>query len=618
MIVDALDNVTINAIALGSIPFIIEKVAPTNSFFISGSGNVGIGTNAPLNALDVIGDVSASTYFGDGSNLTGISAGFWTGSDDYISRKSDVQISGSVSISGSLTTIKNVTFGNISSSATLEVVGDIVSTGLLWTERLSADEGTAWVLVSYGNGLFVSLQGGGGATKVMTSPDGINWTSGSNAEANNWRGMVYGNGLFVAVSIDGANRVMTSPDGINWTSRSATEVNTWNAVTYGNGLFVAVSDNGINQVMTSPDGINWTPHSSSEDNSWNAVTYGNGLFVAITTSGTNQVMTSPNGITWTARAHDEANNLQSLVYGNGLFVSVASTGTNRVMTSPDGITWTSRPAAANLAWSSVTYGNGLFVALAQSGTNRIMTSPDGITWISRLAPISFNVWNQVTYANGIFVAVAGSGTSRVMTSGKMEVNEPSHNNNFQGGMTIYGNVGMGVVTASATLHVSGAISASTYFGDGSNLTGISAGFWTGSDDYISRDSDVKITGSLYIATASINEGLSNFLVWDSGSGQISRRGSSGGGTSGTSGNSGTSGTSGIDVGTTLTGSYWTGSIGNDYINRQSNVQITGSLFISSSLFLATASINDGLSDFLVWESGSGQIQRSTIIDGGAF
>jgi hypothetical protein len=84
--------------------------------------------------------------------------------------------------------------------------------------------------------------------------------------------------LFVAVAFSGSgNRVMTSPDGISWTSRSSAADNNWNSVTYGtpnsSPFFVAVADSGSgNRVMTSPDGINWTIRSSASDNNWNSVT----------------------------------------------------------------------------------------------------------------------------------------------------------------------------------------------------------------------------------------------------------------------------------------------------------------------------------------------------------
>jgi hypothetical protein len=68
---------------------------------------------------------------------------------------------------------------------------------------------------------------------------------GSAGYFNNWRSVTYGNNLFVAVADTGTgNRVMTSPDGINWTIRTSAADNNWFSVTYGNGIFVAVAYTG--------------------------------------------------------------------------------------------------------------------------------------------------------------------------------------------------------------------------------------------------------------------------------------------------------------------------------------------------------------------------------------
>ena len=56
---------------------------------------------------------------------------------------------------------------------------------------------------------------------TLQAQTGTTWTSRTSATDNSWNSVTYGNGLYVAVSSSGTgNRVMTSPDGINWTSRT--------------------------------------------------------------------------------------------------------------------------------------------------------------------------------------------------------------------------------------------------------------------------------------------------------------------------------------------------------------------------------------------------------------
>jgi hypothetical protein len=216
--------------------------------------------------------------------------------------------------------------------------------GVTWTTRNSQSD-INWSSVIYGNGTFVAVSNTGGTSRVLTSTDGITWTLRNIAAANAlnaWYSVTYGNGLFVAVSnnsynggVGGTDRVITSPDGINWTART-TPTNNWYSVTYGNGIFVAVAQTGTgNRVMTSPDGINWTSQTSAADSNWNSVTYGEGLFIAVANAGAgSRVMTSPDGINWTARSAAAANSWMAVTYGNGKFVAVSNTGSgNRVMSS---------------------------------------------------------------------------------------------------------------------------------------------------------------------------------------------------------------------------------------------------------------------------------------------
>lgn len=297
-----------------------------------------------------------------------------------------------------------------------ETIKLTISQRILGSWAVKTTPANSWNSVVYGNGLFVAVAFDGTGNRVMTSPDGITWTSRTSAADNAWQNVTYANGLFVAVSADGANRVMTSPDGITWTSRSAAAPNQWNEVAYGNGLFVAVAASGVgNRVMTSPDGITWTSRTSAADNGWQAVVFGNGLFVTVANTGSgNRVMTSNDGITWTIRASASDKNWLDVAYGNGLFAAI-SYGGDQVMTSHDGITWTSISVTARL-WTSITYGNGLFVVL-NFGDVFGLVSNDGITWNS-INITTANQWNGVTYANGLFVGVGvgAASTTRAILS----------------------------------------------------------------------------------------------------------------------------------------------------------------------------------------------------------
>jgi hypothetical protein len=281
------------------------------------------------------------------------------------------------------------------------------------------------------------------------------WYAANSAEANSWRGVKYGNGLYVAVADTGTNRVMTSPDGINWTARSA-PIGSYKSITYGNGLFVAV---GSNCAMYSSDGINWYS-SSILASSWNAVTYGNGFFVAVANSGSPRLAstTSPdvnwgypyssaNTGVWNAITYDITRN-KFLVVGtetkilassstpnNGnewstytnvlptavwLGAAVDSAGKAVVVSATDaypayysldgGVSWINGNAPGGPDWNAIAASsvNDTFVAIANNGTNRILATTDAATWSTQASP-QVAAWRDVTNGGGKYVAVAESG-----------------------------------------------------------------------------------------------------------------------------------------------------------------------------------------------------------------
>ena len=290
--------------------------------------------------------------------------------------------------------------------------------------------------LTYGNGLFVAaLYSGTTPNKVMTSPDGINWTIRQAVGAIGWHaaafgipstGIYAGQGLFVVLAFDGTQRLMTSPDGINWTVRTTATLDSivWVHLTYGNGYFVAGSLG--TSLAYSSDGITWINFTVAISNYW-CVGYGNGVFVAVsTTTGNtaNRVYRSTNnGVSWTGYSVIADNAWSYITYGNGIFVAVSSSGTgNRVMTSPDGITWTLRSTPADYSFITIAFGNGLFVVSTNStNANQFMTSPDGINWTMKSVPYNY-AWRFITYGlvNGIgtFVTIvdADNVTPNVMVA----------------------------------------------------------------------------------------------------------------------------------------------------------------------------------------------------------
>jgi hypothetical protein len=119
---------------------------PDDDWTVSGddvyreTGNVGIGTTSPTRSLDVNGAVNAATYYGDGSNLTGISGttdNDWTISGDDVYHETG-----------------NVGIGTTSPAIRLDVDGEINSDSLykLRGETILAAEGLGNLHIGAGAG----------------------------------------------------------------------------------------------------------------------------------------------------------------------------------------------------------------------------------------------------------------------------------------------------------------------------------------------------------------------------------------------------------------------------------------------------------------------------------
>ncbi len=166
-------------------------------------------------------------------------------------------------------------------------------------------------------------------SQLTVSTDGGNtWSLQTMPSLRAWLGISYGNGVFVSVPFAG-NVSAVSPDGVTWTQYNLPSTQNWSDVSFGNGAFVAV---GGGVYAVSPDGINWTQYTVPNSMQFNNITFGSGLFLAsqgnqLTGGATSTAFaTSVDGVTWVERQFPSSYQWIDCAYGNGVFVSVAATG----------------------------------------------------------------------------------------------------------------------------------------------------------------------------------------------------------------------------------------------------------------------------------------------------
>lgn len=228
---------------------------------------------------------------------------------------------------------------------------------------VSSDNGATWTsgtfpsgyyyTLTFGNGIFVAMEGDDCNGRSAYSSDGENWTSTLTSSATCWEDIAYANGTFVAV---GGHYIDYSPDGQTWTTAINNPIgltNGFNSVAYGDGKFIAItggSSTPTSEIYTSTDdgrlwtGINDNPVINAGD--WQTVTFGGGTWLLTSMYGNHltyeAAVSTDGGVTWTGTPHD-ANQVRDVVYVDGTFVGVGSKlhiDNNNTSTTPQATWWT--------------------------------------------------------------------------------------------------------------------------------------------------------------------------------------------------------------------------------------------------------------------------------------
>jgi len=174
--------------------------------------------------------------------------------------------------------------------------------------------------ITYGGGKFVAV-----GNTIIYSADGLTWSQTNVAQAG-FAGIAYGNGLFVIAGPDG--RILTSTNGVNWTSNTVAGQPYFHTLTFGNGLFVAAAGNtgpyDTQSIHYSADGITWSAGSMPLGYRVERVAFASGVFLGIGDSG--MIFTSLDGMNWQQRHSPTSQYLSGIASDGASFVIVGPSG----------------------------------------------------------------------------------------------------------------------------------------------------------------------------------------------------------------------------------------------------------------------------------------------------
>ena len=232
--------------------------------------------------------------------------------------------------------------------------------------------------VLFANGQFVTVREAGG---IMTSPNGITWTTRSSGTTSDLRAVIWDGTKYVIAGQSG--KILSSPDGVTWTSRNSGSSIFFNSLSFSGSRYVAVGGYGI---RISDDAVTWTsPTSAPGSISFEASTWTGSRFIAggLGFGSTPTIYSSADGSSWTLQNSTIKDNVESAVSVNGVAYitgSINGTGNGFVKRSTDnGVTWTDIYTTPN--------GSEYFMGLTFDGQFLVAAGFNHNVWAAALSAI---------------------------------------------------------------------------------------------------------------------------------------------------------------------------------------------------------------------------------------
>ena len=225
----------------------LSKLGNPNVFTVDTSNNVGVNSTSPTEKLNVVGVVSATSFFGDGSNLEGVaSAGLGTALSDVDTEANSVIYFTNTTLGiGSTVVVDPPSTSNVAYTQYQEVSLDadvdlIVAEGDDFVpDILGLEEGAMF----FG----ANASGGGSSSGISAVVDDTTPQLGGNLDLNSRT--INGNGnINITGTFTGDGSGLTNLSGVGagiGVSNSGTSVGTAQTINFGTGISISAVNSGF-------------------------------------------------------------------------------------------------------------------------------------------------------------------------------------------------------------------------------------------------------------------------------------------------------------------------------------------------------------------------------------